>query len=257
MLRTLTAMMWFLALPSVAKQVIMVGVDHAPPYSYIENEQVKSGLVLDILRAMPELADYQLAPVACPIPRCLKMLAQGEIDAMGGLVATPERRQIMAFVEPPYMVLESSYVFYKRADNDLSVTRYEDLYNKRIAVIRGGAFFPRFDEDKKINRVLINDEKTAIDLLLKERVDLVIAVEETADHAMSILNQPSYQLAKVAFRHTQTIYGNLALSRQFSSSHGGDLVRSGMAALHHSNRLSLLVAPYQLPAIPKKLQSLP
>ncbi|WMN58973.1 transporter substrate-binding domain-containing protein [Pseudoalteromonas xiamenensis] len=248
----LLSLLLFIA-PSFAKSTILVGVDHAPPYSRIDDDGNIQGLILDILYALPQSAEYDIQPIACPFSRCVRMLSQGEIDIMGGLINTKERQKIMSFVEPPYMVLQSSFVFYKRADSELVVENYDDLYNKRIAVMRGGVFFPRFDEDRELNKVSVNTEKVAIDLLLKNRVDLVIAVEETADHSMSILNQPSHQLKKVDFRYTQKIYGNMAMSLKFAHSYAGLRVRDGMMSLALSNQLSQLVAPYQLPPIPLEI----
>lgn len=241
------------AIPCIAKQTILVGVDHAPPYSRVEDDGSSSGLILDLINALPSASEFIVQPVACPFSRCVRMLSQGEIDVMGGLIDTKERGRVMAFVKPPYMVLQSSFVFYKRADKPLHVVSYDDLYNKRIAVMRSAAYFPRFDEDRDLNKVIVNSEKIAIDLLLKDRVDLVIAVEETADHAMSFLNQPSHQLEKVDFRFTQEIYGNMALSLKFASTQAGQKVKQGMMQLAESNQLSQLVAPYQLPPIPKHL----
>ncbi|CCQ10235.1 extracellular solute-binding protein, family 3 [Pseudoalteromonas luteoviolacea B = ATCC 29581] len=240
-----------------AKHKVVIGVDHAPPYSYVEDDGQIKGLIVDIIRAMPVAQELEIETVACPFSRCVKMIAQGEIDIMGGLINTKERQKVMAFVEPPYMVLESSFVFYKQASSSLEVNNYEDLYNKRIAVIRSGVFFPRFDEDRELNKVPVNTEKIAIDLLLKDRVDLVIAVEETADHSMSILNQPSHQLEKVRYRFTKKIYGNMAMSLKFSNSSAGHKIRQGMEILANSHRLSMLVAPYNLPPIPSDLVSHP
>lgn len=239
--------------PVFAKQTILVGVDHAPPYSSVEDDGSSSGLILDLINALPDASEFVIQPVACPFSRCVRMLAQGEIDVMGGLIETQERQRVMSFVKPPYMVLQSSFVFYKRSDRALRIESYSDLYNKRIAVMRGGVYFPRFDEDRELNKVLVTSEKTAIDLLLKDRVDLVIAVEETADHSMSILNQPSHQLEKVDYRFTQEIYGNMALSLKFANSQSGQKVREGMLHLAKSNQLSQLVASYQLPPIPAHL----
>ena len=54
--------------------------------------------------------------------------------------------------------------------------------------MRGAAHFSRFDKDKTLTKVEALSEGNAFEMLLKNRVDLVIAVEETADHASAIYN---------------------------------------------------------------------
>ena len=49
-----------------------------------------------------------------------------------------------------------------------------------------------------------------MDMLLKDRVDIVIAIEETADHALKFLNQDSHKLQKMNYRHTDKILGYAA-----------------------------------------------
>jgi polar amino acid transport system substrate-binding protein len=236
---------------------ILVAVDHAPPYSALDEKGNAKGLILDILNYIKHHSDEDITvkSVPCPFSRCIRMLAQGEVDVMGGLVRTPAREIQMSFVTPPYMALSSSYVFYGHQHSQVQVERYEDLIGKRIAIMRGAAFFPRFDNDSRLDKVEVPSERIAIDLVLKGRVDLVIAVEDTADLAMNVLAQPAHQLRKMAYRHTQVIYGHMAMSREFAQSHVGREFSNHMRQMAENKILDKLVAPYQLPAIPPQLLS--
>ncbi|WP_238937569.1 substrate-binding periplasmic protein [Pseudoalteromonas sp. S16_S37] len=233
-------------------RAIHVAVDHAPPYSSVSNEGESSGLILDIIRATAA-NKYQVRAVPCPVSRCLRMLEQGEVDVMGGLIKTPARQNSMVFVDPPYMAFSSSYVFYAQKGSDLSVSRFEDLYGKRIAVMRGAAFFERFDQDKKLNKVDVTSEQVALDLVLKGRVDLAIAIEDTAEVAMKVLKQPISQLEKMHYRHTNVIYGYMAFSRKFSQTHAAEDIKENMQELAKNKLLDKLIAPYALPPIPPEL----
>ncbi|PCK30039.1 substrate-binding periplasmic protein [Pseudoalteromonas piscicida] len=237
-------------------QQINVAVDHAPPYSIIEDSGEVHGLILDILTTIREQSaiDYQINAVPCPFSRCMRMLAQGEVDVMGGLIRTPKREKIMQFVDPAYMTLTSSFVFYARRDSDITVEQYTDLYTKRIAVMRGGAFYPRFDEDRELNKVPVFSERIAFDLLLKGRVDLVIAVEDTAEVAMEVLGQPIEKLKKVSYRHQQAIYGHMAMSNQFNDSPLAQKIRQAMARLAKEKQLDSVVAKYKLPPVSEHIQ---
>lgn len=232
---------------------VSIAVDHAPPYSQITSDGEISGAVVDIVRAMQEHLTFKIELVGCPFSRCIRMLEQGEVDAMGGLILTPERQQKMVFVKPAYMALSSSFVFYARHKSQLNIANYDDLYGKKIAVMRGAAYFKRFNEDEKLLKVPVLTEQTAMELLLKERVDLVIAVEETADHAMSVLNQPSNKLVKMDYRYKDTIFGYLAFNKKFATNVIAQKLRIQMQQMAKSGQLTQLVAPYKLPPITSQM----
>ncbi|MDK1290660.1 substrate-binding periplasmic protein [Pseudoalteromonas umbrosa] len=245
----------FSAYSLAVDQIVHVAVDHAPPYSRLSENNHPQGLILDILK-YAELTSgkkYKIKAVPCPFSRCVRLLSKGKVDVMGGLIRTPEREKIMSFVEPPYMVLSSSFVFYGQQNSDIEVNRYEDLQGKRIAVMRGGAFFPQFDKDNSLNKVAVPSERVAVDLVLKGRVDLVIAVEDTADIAMDVLDQPIHKLKKMQYRHTQPIYGYMAMSESFANSGLGSHISQQMHTMAKNKTLDKLVAPYHLPKIPTQL----
>ncbi|KZN58493.1 substrate-binding periplasmic protein [Pseudoalteromonas luteoviolacea] len=236
-------------------QVVHVAIDHAPPYSRLSDDSRSQGLILDILRYAQLTSEkkYKINTVPCPFSRCVRLLSKGKVDVMGGLIKTPERQKIMSFVEPPYMVLSSSFVFYGTEVSGVEVNSYDDLRGKRIAVMRGGAFFPKFDKDNSLNKVAVPSERVAVDLVLRGRVDLVIAVEDTADVAMSALDQPIHKLKKMKYRHTQEIYGYMVMSADFASSQLGSLISKQMHEMAIDKTLDKLVAPYHLPKIPTHL----
>ncbi|WP_231659096.1 MULTISPECIES: substrate-binding periplasmic protein [Pseudoalteromonas] len=228
---------------------LSLAVDHAPPYSQISEEGDITGAIVDIAEAIQARVPFKIELVACPFPRCLKMLEDGEVNAMGGLIRTVERQTQMHFLMPPYMILSSSFVFYGRHDSELAVQNYGDLYGKKVAVMRGAAHFKRFDQDKKLEKIEALSEKNAIDMLLKGRVDLVVAVEETAEHSMSVLNQPINKLKKMSYRYDDVIYGYFVLSRQFKNTPLAIEIEHHMKLLAQSGELTDLVAPYNLPPI--------
>jgi polar amino acid transport system substrate-binding protein len=234
---------------------VQVAIDHSPPYSSIDEFGDTRGLILDILEELQLHTDlsYKIKPVPCPFSRCVRMLAQGEVDIMGGLIKTDYRSQVMEFINPPYMVLPSSFVFYANGQSPITVDNFEQLHGKRIAVMRGAAYYKIFDEDRTLNRVPVTAQHNAFDLLLKDRVDLVISVEETAEVAMKTLGQPIEQLKKMHYRHSNTIYGYMAFSQQFAKTPLAKNLQAGMQAMGKSGQLDYLITPYQLPAIPKTL----
>ncbi|MCF2917050.1 transporter substrate-binding domain-containing protein [Pseudoalteromonas sp. Cn5-37] len=228
---------------------VLVAVDHAPPYGMISDDGKVSGAIVDIMREMQPSLPIKFEYVACPFSRCLKMLEQNELDVMGGLIRTEAREQKMQFLTPPYMMLSSSFVFYAKADSELKINNYQDLVGKRIAVMRGAAHFPRFDADKTLTKIEALSEHNAFEMLLKNRVDLVIAVEETADHASVFLQRPSQEIVKMPYRYKDVIYGHIALSKQFASSSLAEKIQERLNTLVLNGRLTELVKSYNLPPV--------
>lgn len=237
---------------AVAITKVSLAVDHGPPYSQISESGEITGAIVDIFQLMQQQLDFKLELVGCPFSRCIRMLENGEVNAMGGLILTPKRQKLMQFVTPPYMVITSSFVFYARHESKLEINRYDDLYGKKIAIMRGAAYFKRFNEDDKLIKVPVLTEKTAIDLLVKGRVDLVVGIESTTDHAMSVLNQPVNNLVKMQYRHSDTIYGFLALSKSFTDTDLAKRIDVELKKMADSGELSRIVAPYNLPAIDRE-----
>jgi polar amino acid transport system substrate-binding protein len=147
------------------------------------------------------------------------------------------------------MMLSSSFVFYARTDSELEINSYQDLAGKRIAVMRGAAHFPRFDNDKTLIKVEALSENNAFEMLLKNRVELVIAVESTADHASVFLQRPSQEIVKMPYRHKDVIYGHIALSKQFARSDLAEKIQERLNTLVLNGRLTELVKRYNLPPI--------
>ncbi len=228
---------------------VLVAVDHAPPYGMISDDGKVSGAIVDIMREMQPSLPIKFEYVACPFSRCLKMLEQNELDVMGGLIRTEAREQKMQFLTPPYMMLSSSFVFYAKADSELKINNYQDLVGKRIAVMRGAAHFPSFDTDKTLTKIEALSEHNAFEMLLKNRVDLVIAVEETADHASVFLQRPSQEIVKMPYRYKDVIYGHIALSKQFASSSLAEKIQERLNTLVLNGRLTELVKSYNLPPV--------
>jgi len=228
---------------------IVLGINHAPPYTFVTSEQQAYGLSLDVLRRLEADIGFELKVMACPFPRCLKLAQEGKIDVVGGLIKTEERNRYLDFIEPAYMELDSSFVFYALKSSGLVVDTFEQLSGKRIAVVRKAAHFERFDQDTSLNKIWVGSEKVAMDMLLKDRVDIVIAVEDTADHALKFLNQDSEKLQKLNYRHTDKILGYAAFSRKYHNLEILNKIKQKMRDFQKNGVLTQVVKPYNLPPI--------
>ena len=242
------------ALLAIQKEVV-VGFFSSPPYKQIDDQGETRGLVLDILTRLKPYtaAGYKIKVLHCPLSRCLKMMHQEKIDILGDLIKTPQREQTIKFVSPPYMALSSSFVFYANRHKNIEVNNYEDLIGKRIAVMRGAAYFKRFDKDHSLHKVPVINENIAVDLVIRNRVDLVINVEDTAEARMNTMQQATSELQKMAYQHSDPIYGYMGLNRTFAKTPLGRQIQSGMVQFAKSGQLNKIVDEYQLPPVPNYL----
>ena len=76
-----TAITFFLLLfarVSWADHTVHVAIDHAPPFSQIDQQGESQGLIIDILSELLKEShqDYKIKPVPCPFSRCVRMLSQ-------------------------------------------------------------------------------------------------------------------------------------------------------------------------------------
>lgn len=227
-------------------QELVLGIDHAPPYSNTQTD-VPQGLILAIMSLVAEDLGISYRPLPCPFSRCLKLAEQGKIDILGGLVKTPERELYLSFIQPAYMQLQSSYAFYTLQGKGYSLHRFEDLYGKRIGTTRGAAYFPRFNQSLALKRIQVNSEQQMIDMLLKGRVDVILGVESTLEHALSLLQHTKPGLSKQPYREVQTIYGYMAFSRYSPHIKIKDKIEQSLKKLASQGALNPILKKYQLP----------
>lgn len=159
--------------PSAPPLTLTVGVDNAPPYRIIGPNR-KSGLYLDIFQEIADRLGWQLRYREAPFRRVLRMAEQGEVDVMLGPLRTPDREQKLVFVAPAFPP-ERRLFFY--LDDRNRITRYSDLYGKRIGVLDGAHYFHRFDQDGELVKESAARYRNLMLMMEKQRVDVVIAPE--------------------------------------------------------------------------------
>ncbi|MGM0767961.1 MAG: substrate-binding periplasmic protein [Pseudomonadota bacterium] len=153
--------------------VVTVGVNHAPPYRIVDGSE-KTGLYVDIFREIANRLGWQLRFRQAPFRRVLLMAQQGDVDIMLGPLETEERAELLDFVAPAFPP-ERRLFFY--VDEAHRIDRYSDLDGKRIGVLSGAHYFPRFDADDQLIKESAPRYENLMRMLAKDRVDVVIAPE--------------------------------------------------------------------------------
>ncbi|EMP54320.1 extracellular solute-binding protein, family 3 [Marinobacter santoriniensis NKSG1] len=175
------SLLLLLSVPCAAQQgtetvpplTVTVGVNNAPPYRIIEPGRA-TGLYVDIFKEVARLLGWRVRFREAPFRRVLLMMEQGEVDIMLGPLKTPEREKKLAYIAPAFPP-ERRLFFYLNADNRIS--RYSDLYGKRIGVLEGASYFHRFDKDGDLLKEPAKRYENLMLMMQRGRVDVVIAPE--------------------------------------------------------------------------------
>ena len=100
--------------------------------------------------------------------------------------------------------------------------RYEDLYNIRVGVKRKVRYFPRFDEDTKINKEAMKDVIQNIKKLAMGRIDTFVVSETQGDYLVGISGyQGKFEKAQVIFKGYDPAYFGISKRSKFISQAAG------------------------------------
>jgi polar amino acid transport system substrate-binding protein len=170
------ALLW--AGPGIAgSEKLRVGMVNWPPAKIVENGRFGGTDVL-MLEELAQRAGIVLEYVECPWRRCLVMMEAGDVDLISSITKSPERERYIQFIEPPY---RNGYeiFFYTRG---IDLTRYEDLQGRAIGLIRGSAYFDRFDQDRSLAKFAVTREDQLIEMLSRGRLEVVVGIGRNLDY---------------------------------------------------------------------------
>jgi polar amino acid transport system substrate-binding protein len=171
----LGALLW--AGVAIGSEKLRVAMVHWPPAKIVENGRFGGTDVL-MLEELAKPIGVVLEYVECPWRRCLVMLEAGDVDLISSVARSPERERYLRFIEPPY---RSGYDihFYTRGTD---LRRYEDLQGLTIGLIRGGAYFDRFDQDHALTKFAVTREDQLLEMLSRGRLDVVVGIGRNLDY---------------------------------------------------------------------------
>jgi polar amino acid transport system substrate-binding protein len=147
-----------------------------PPMSATNKKGELMGMDVDISRAMAEAMGVKLKFVPIPFAELLPALEAGKVDiVISGMTITPERNKKAAFVGP-YLVtgkgilaIDERFAALKEADG-------LDAPGVTVAALKDSTSL-KFAETSmsKAKRVPVGSYDEAIDLLLKKKIDVIVA----------------------------------------------------------------------------------
>jgi polar amino acid transport system substrate-binding protein len=161
---------------------LLVAYPQWPPYKIVQNGSI-GGIDALVLDEVARRTGLEFEYVECPWARCLILLENGSVDMITSIARTPERAAVMDFLEPP---TRDNYAisFYTHAASAHALNRYEDLSGLDVGMIRGSAYFERFDQDQKIRKIAFTQEKQLIDMLASRRIDVILGIGANLDYLL-------------------------------------------------------------------------
>ncbi len=140
------------------------------PYTYQEGSAAK-GFEIDIFRAVMNRMGVKAEFLQFPFKRCLKMLEDGNAQALISLLKSPERAKYTIFPEEHISI--SRTLFFTTEGRKI---RYggnlKGLQKYTIGVIAGFAYGEVFDNAKYLKKEEVLDAERLIHMVLSGRCDL-------------------------------------------------------------------------------------
>lgn len=183
-------------------RVVRVGWYQSDMFQEGMDGEMKSGYCYDYLQKVSDYTSWEYEYVYGNWTELFHMLEKGEIDCLGGVSMTKERRDKMLFPETA-MGTDQYYLFKENSDNSLLPSELDTFNGKRVGVIKDNqvtAFTRSWAEEKNINLELVYfDSFEEQEKAFKEgRIDLMaqtinnVLTIEKIDIAAKIGEDPFY-----------------------------------------------------------------
>ncbi|MDO7927391.1 transporter substrate-binding domain-containing protein [Pseudomonas sp. KFB-139] len=166
-----------------AEEKLRLVADAWPPFT--DDALLNDGLATDIVRTALQRAGYRTVYEQVPWARAMHGIAEGRNDVLINAWFNQERTRVGQF-SAEYLV--NRVRFLKRKGSDIDTSNLAQLHKYIIAVVRGYAYYPAFDNDPALKKVPVHNFSMAANMLAAGRVDLALEDEFVARY--SLANEP-------------------------------------------------------------------
>ena len=117
------------------QQIIRVG-SFEDTFDYVDEYGVRRGFGYELMQALAGYTGWKFEYVKCDWSNCFDKLENGEIDIMGDISYTDERKQKMLYSAEP--MGEEKYILYADlSDTDVVTSDFRSMDGKRVGVLLG------------------------------------------------------------------------------------------------------------------------
>lgn len=167
------------AVGKAADKELSIAATEFPPFYGAELDD--NGFMSEIIRTALTRRGYTADVEFLPWKRALASAKAGKHDALYTVWYRKEREEWFLFSDA---LPSSELVFFKHKGAEISSSKYEDLKDLTIGVVRGYAPPPGFEE-AGLKTALSNNDEENLRKLAKGRVDLVLTDRIVAQHIIN------------------------------------------------------------------------
>ena len=165
---------------SAAAEKLRLVADAWPPFT--DATLVNGGLATDIVSTALARAGYASDFEQVPWARALLGVGEGRYDVLVNAWYTEERTKLGQF-SGEYLL--NRVRFLKRKDVPIEFNNLQQLHTYPIAVVRGYAYSPEFDEDVSLQKVPVHNFAMAVRMVAADRVKLTLEDEYVARYYLA------------------------------------------------------------------------
>jgi polar amino acid transport system substrate-binding protein len=163
-----------------AAEKLRLVADAWPPFT--DATLVNGGLATDIVSTALARAGYASDFEQVPWARALLGVGEGRYDVLVNAWYTDDRTKLGQF-SGEYLL--NRVRFLKRKDTPIEYNNLQQLHTYPIAVVRGYAYSPEFDDDVSLQKVPVHSFSMAVRMVVADRVKLTLEDEYVARYYLA------------------------------------------------------------------------
>jgi polar amino acid transport system substrate-binding protein len=163
---------------------INIAFDNYPPYHYWV-DGVPTGLHIDLIDEIFSRIEASHSYVRRPWKRSLQDIKNGEITALCAGMKNSAREKY-AYYPSRHLSLETNWVI-SLARKNMDISSLQDLKGLSIGTIAGYSYGVAFDSFPNLNKFERGNEQDLIEMLVNERVDVIVGSDLVIRHVAKIL----------------------------------------------------------------------
>ena len=164
----------------MAAEKLRLVADAWPPFT--DATLFNGGLATDIVSTALARAGYASDFEQVPWARALLGLGEGRYDVLVNAWFNEERTQLGQF-SGEYLI--NRVRFLKRKEAPIEFSTLPQLYTYPIAVVRGYAYSPTFDQDVSLQKIPVHNFAMAVRMVAADRVKLTLEDEYVARYYLA------------------------------------------------------------------------
>ena len=179
-LRLCTGLLCLLLSTAPSAETLRLVANTWPPFT--DQTLLNNGLATDLVSSVLQRAGYASQYHEVPWARALQGMQHDRYDVLLSSWFAAERQAYGLYSEP---YLTNRIRFLRRTGSTIAFKQLDDLLPYQIAVARGFAYAPAFDNDTRLHKQITNSFATAARMLAAGRVDLTLEDEWVARYYLS------------------------------------------------------------------------